>query len=342
MPEMPAAPPVLPHGGSGHDFLGRYYPDAPRPWLELSTGINPWPYPVASISNAAWHTLPSPSLYRACSEAAAQYLGVDPRNIALLPGSQAAISLLPTLFEPTSVVILDPTYGEHRLAWERTGHSVRLVGDDEIFDGDAEIILLTNPNNPDGRFWARADVQRLAEAQSAKGKWLVLDEAFADVMPSISAAELCADSQAIVLRSFGKFFGLGGSRLGLVVAQEMIARRLEDVIGPWAVSGPALEIGARAYLDTAWHLQARERLGDAAQRLKDLLARYGLAYVGGTDLFLLFEHRHAAELFHTLCAHGLYVRRFAAHPNWLRFGLLPDDAAHARLDAALADWAAQT
>ncbi|MEI9997545.1 MAG: threonine-phosphate decarboxylase CobD [Rhizomicrobium sp.] len=340
MTETRPAPPVLPHGGSGCDFLDAYYPNAPQPWLDLSTGINPWPYPHQPVSDAAWHRLPSPSLNRECAEATASYLGVAPQNIALLPGSQSAISLLPTLFKPTSVSILDPTYGEHRPSWELAGHKVRDVDADLIAAEDTDILLLTNPNNPNGRFWTGDEIQRLAAARSRKGQWLIVDEAFADVMPSTSAAALCARNRTIVLRSFGKFFGLAGLRLGVVVAQETFARRLEALIGPWAVSGPALEVGARAYRDVAWHTDTRERLASAASRLKGLLTRHGLTYVGGTDLFLLFGHPRAAELFHALCTHGLYVRRFAAHPNWLRFGLLPDDAAHARLDAALLAWTA--
>ncbi len=332
--------PVLPHGGSGRDFLGAYYPKAPQPWLDLSTGINPWPYPHGQTSDAAWHTLPSPGLNRDCAEAAAHYLGVAPQTIALLPGSQAAISLLPTLFAPTTVAILEPTYGEHRLSWERAGHRVQAVGADSVATANAEIVVLTNPNNPDGRLWTRRELLDLVRQRSAQSQWLIVDEAFADVAPSVSIAAACDTNRVIVLRSFGKFFGLAGARLGLVVAAPAFVKRLEDVIGPWAVSGPALEIGARAYRDTAWQAKTHQRLATAAERLRALLIGHGLRHVGGTDLFLLVEHRRAALLFHTLCERGLYVRRFAAQPDWLRFGLPPDDAAHARLDVALAAWAA--
>jgi cobalamin biosynthesis protein CobC len=327
---MPVAP-TLVHGGSGPDFLEQYFPGAPKPWLDLSTGINPWAYPHDGVPEAAWTTLPAPSLMRDCRESAASYFGVPPDNLAILPGSQAAISLAPRLFSPRRVAVLTPTYGEHAQCCRHAGHDVAPVTWDRIGDADEDILVVTNPNNPDGRTWSRAELTSIIARRGAR--WTVIDEAFADVEPALSVGAL---PHAIVLRSFGKFFGLAGVRLGFAIAPLEIVGRLEQMIGPWAVSGPALAIGARAYRDTAWQQATRAKLTASTRRLRNLLERHGLTRVGGCDLFSLYEHRHADRLFHELCESGIYVRRFADNPHWLRFGLPPDDDALARLERVVA------
>jgi cobalamin biosynthesis protein CobC len=323
------------HGGSGEDFLRQYYPGAATPWRDLSTGINPHAYPRAQISAAALQKLPSPSLMALCRTAAVDYFGVPAKNLAVLPGSQAAISLLPELFEHIQVAVVEPGYSEHVASWKAAGHDVTVI--DNVQDANADILVLTNPNNPDGKVWNKEELLAICAARSARGQWLVIDEAFADLTPEISLAGSAGN--LVIFRSFGKFFGLGGVRLGFAIAPPALARKLEDSIGPWAVSGAALEIGARAYADRGWQVQTRHRLSDAARRLRALLNRYGLGDAGGTDLFLLTDHTRAAELFDRLCIGGIYVRRFVDHPRWLRFGLPGDEAGFLRLEECLRAWA---
>ncbi len=328
--------PIAPHGGSGLEFLARHFPHAPRPWIDLSTGINPWAYPYDGGSRESWEKLPSPTLYRNCRAAAADYFGVAPENVAILPGSQAAISLLPHLFPRTSVAVSEPTYGEHRKCWEAAGHKVEAVG----YGHEADILVVTNPNNPDGRTFSREELQR-ALANRARGHWLVVDEAFVDVCPERSVADICPSNNLAVFRSFGKFFGLAGVRLGFLIARQSLVEQLETMIGPWAVAGPALEIGARAYADLSWQESTRCRLKQAMRELHGILGRHGLNILGGTDLFVLVEHQRAASLFDELGRNGIYVRRFADSDHWLRFGLPSDAAVANRLEHALIKWARQ-
>jgi cobalamin biosynthetic protein CobC len=142
-----------------------------------------------------------------------------------------------------------------------------------------------------------------------------------------------------VFRSFGKFFGLAGIRLGFLVARNSLVEQLEAMLGPWAVAGPALEVGARAYADQPWQEDTRHQLKQAMHALHDVLRQHGLNIVGGTDLFALVEHRRAPALFDELCRNGIYARRFADRKSWLRFGLPADAAAASRLDYALTRWA---
>jgi cobalamin biosynthetic protein CobC len=325
------------HGGSGLDALARSHPDAPRPWIDLSTGINPFPYPVGGLDPAVWTALPSPSAEAACRAAIAACLGADAGRIALLPGSQAGISLLPALFPPAGVDVVEPTYNEHAAAWRRAGHAVVAIPAAEAHGSQADILVLTNPNNPDGAAMTAAEVVAMARVRTAADRWLVVDEAFADLEPALSAAGAGDGLNLVVLRSFGKFFGLAGLRLGAAVGPHAVTDLLSGAIGPWAVSGPALAIGARAYADLAWQQVTRERLSAHMSRLRLALAPVA-DIVGGTALFVLVSCPGAAALFDILAKGGFYVRRFRRNPRWLRFGLPPDEASFARLETLLAAW----
>ncbi|MGZ9107057.1 MAG: aminotransferase class I/II-fold pyridoxal phosphate-dependent enzyme [Rhodoplanes sp.] len=139
----------------------------------------------------------------------------------------------------------------------------------------------------------------------------------------------------VVLRSFGKFFGLAGLRLGFAIAAPDIAARLRASLGPWAVSGPAIAIGETALADSAWIAAMQRKLAQLAQRLDALLISAGLDIVGGTSLFRLAQTPAAAAVYERLGRRGLLVRRFAEHPTWLRFGLPGDEAAWERFARAL-------
>jgi cobalamin biosynthetic protein CobC len=239
------------------------------------------------------------------------------------------------LVAPGHAALLGPTYAEHARAAALGGHAVREVRDlDDLADADLAIIV--NPNNPDGRIVPRADLIALARARPAHGGLLVIDEAFVDV--DSPDASLCADverGRIVVLRSFGKFFGLAGLRLGFAIAAPAVAARLRAQLGPWAVSGAAIAIGEIALADNAWIAATRARVAEEAARLDLLLRDRGLPVVGGTSLFRLVRTPHAAALYNQMGRAGVLVRRFAEHPHWLRFGLPPDEPAWSRLTEAL-------
>jgi cobalamin biosynthetic protein CobC len=204
----------------------------------------------------------------------------------------------------------------------------------------ADLAIVTNPNNPDGRLFDKDALMAVAQKLAARGGLLVVDEAFMDVGPKNASlnASLAADvarGNIVVLRSFGKFFGLAGLRLGFAIAAPPLAQRVSALLGPWAVSGPALAIGAQALADAAWIDATRTRLAEAAKRLDAVLVGAGLDIVGGTTLFRLAQSHAAAGLFHHLGCAGVFVRRFPDRPQWLRFGLPAAEPDWQRLERAI-------
>ena len=322
------------HGGD-IDAVRRMFPQAPEPWIDLSTGINPYAYPFDLPSAEAWQRLPQTSADAAARLAAAQRYGAaDPVTIVAAPGSQALIQIVPRLIEATDVAVIGPTYAEHAAAWGRWGHRVRTVR--SLADiGDTRAVVVVNPDNPTGRIVAPDELSRLADGLAQRRGLLVVDEAFADFAAADVSIVPRLPPATVVLRSFGKAYGLAGARLGFAVAHAELAKRLRLELGPWAVSGPALDIGAAALRDTQWIEAMRERLTQDCRRIDVLLATHGLAAVGGTHLFRLVAHARAGDIADALAGDGIHVRRFIEQPNWLRFGLAGSPAAWERLEASL-------
>lgn len=337
-------PPARPdfHGGDLADAVARgQHADAgTSDWLDLSSGINPNAYPLPEIPAEVWTRLPGREDMERLQSAAAQYYGApDEAGIVAGPGSQALIQVLPACLPELEISIVGPAYSGHAAAWEAAGRMTRerdtLAGCDP-----AGVAVVVNPNNPDGRTTAREDLIAFADEATRSGGWLVVDEAFCDLVPSLSVAPHCCARNLIALRSFGKFFGLAGLRLGVAIVPPDLAERLAKRLGPWALSGPALKVGAQALLDTPWQEQQRNDLQSSAGRLDACLAAHRLKVAGGTALFRLVETPRATALFDHLLEHRIYVRQFPEHPRWLRFGLPGAQADWQRLEAALRDFAA--
>jgi cobalamin biosynthesis protein CobC len=332
-----AAP--IQHGGD----LGAarlLFPGAPEPFIDLSTGINPYPYPIPPLGPDLFTRLPQEAaLGRLAAIAAQAYGAPSAAHVVPAPGTQILLSLVAALVQPGRAAVLGPTYAEHVRAAARSGHRVEEVADVAGLR-DVDLAVVVNPNNPDGRIVAREALLACAGGLPAPGL-LVVDEAFMDVGPggaSLAGASLAQDvgrGNIVVLRSFGKFFGLAGLRLGFALADPVIAARLRAGLGPWAVAGPALAVGAAALSDGSWAATTRARLAQAALRLDQVLADAGLDLVGGTSLFRLVRTEAAPALFHQLGCAGILVRRFADQAQWLRFGLPASEPEWQRLAAAM-------
>lgn len=317
------------HGGNLDDARAAF-PDAPEPWIDLSTGINPVPYPIGDLPERVWTRLPGPGELDALLAVAAQAYGMERDRIAAAPGTQALIQLLPRLLGARQVAILGPTYSEHARAFAAAGAEVATEGELEGLAG-ADVAVVVNPNNPDG--WT-ARPPELADLARRVGH-LVVDEAFVDVMPDVSLTRVGLPENVTVLRSFGKSYGLAGLRLGFAMGSHRIVREIEAALGPWAVSGPAIEIGRLALADRGWLDAATLRLQADAARLDRLLAAAGLRVIGGTPLFRLAETADARRVFTRLASAGILVRPFGYAADWLRFGLPGGDTAWTRLQEAL-------
>ena len=325
---------MLEHGGRLRK-AALQYGIAQEDWLDLSSGLAPWPWPIPPIPLRAWARLPETD--DGLEQAACDYYGAA--QVLPVPGSQAAIQLLPRLRRAGKVGVLSPCYAEHAEAWRRAGYIVREVLEQEVdfFLDSLDVLVVVNPNNPTG---LSLTPQRLLDWHARlaqRGGWLVVDEAFMDNTPELSLAAESGRSGLIVLRSFGKFFGLAGVRLGFVLAERKLLKLLAEQVGPWAVSGPTRELGQVCLRDSAGHTYQRQRCEDASQRLFRLLEQYGLRPQGGCALFQWLISAHAEQLHEFMAQRGILLRLFV-HDSSLRFGLPGTDADWLRLEQALTAW----
>jgi cobalamin biosynthetic protein CobC len=290
-------------------------------WLDLSTGINPVGYPVPAIPAQIWQRLPMDD--DGLLDAARNYYSCQ--HIMATAGSQAALQVLPTLRKPCVVAVLDPMYKEHAHAWRSHGHEVRTFTglQDEAALNSADVVLLCNPNNPSAAKFDPTDLLDLHTTLQKRGGWLIVDEAFIDCTPQQSIGQFTHLDGLFVLRSLGKFFGLAGLRVGFLLAQQAQLNRVQQVIGPWSISGASRYVTKLALADLAWQQTTRARLKTDSQRLATLLQTYGLNPDNGTMLFQLVHTPHFEKLHQHFAEQGIWVRLFK-ELGALRFGLPPD------------------
>lgn len=300
-----------------------------RDWIDLSTGINPRPWPGVTGLDFDWQRLPEPEALTALEATAASCFGVDPRHVCAVPGSEIGLRLVGALIGGAA---------QHIVPGYRT-HGAMIAGSTAIERGAArgggDTLILANPNNPDGH---AIDAAAMIDLLAERGRWRLVDEAFADPDPATSIAAAVGDDQKLVVfRSFGKFFGLAGVRLGFVIAPQALIAALRDRLGAWPLSAAAIAIGRAAYADNDWITATRDRLPREVAALDAVLIRRGFRPIGACPLFRLIAVDDAHALFERLARRAILTRPFADQPRWLRIGLPADSNALARLDAALAD-----
>ncbi|SFV09852.1 threonine-phosphate decarboxylase CobD [Bradyrhizobium arachidis] len=317
------------HGGN-LDLAQQRFGGRAEDWIDLSTGINRLPYPVGEVSARAWSALPSRAEIEALHQAARHAYRTSAPLVAM-GGAQAAIQLLPQLGAPGCARILAPTYNEYAGVLSAAGWDVHEVGELDALAG-ADLAIVVNPNNPDGRTFAPKDLLALLPRVGR----LIVDESFVDAVPHLSLAPEADRPGLLILRSFGKFYGLAGLRLGFAIGNAADIAKLAAMSGPWPISGAAIAIGGRALRDDAWAEATSARLGRDCVRLDEMVQGQGWRLIGGASLFRLYETSDALAAQEKLARRQIWSRVFAKEPTWLRLGLPGVEAEWTRLAEVLA------
>lgn len=322
------------HGGA-LEYMRLTFSDAPEPWIDLSTGINPWPWPVKAPDLRGLNHLPTAQAFHACQAAMAQAFGAPFEYVLPAPGSEILIRLLPTLIKAKTVAVLNPSYGDHARSWRMAGAQVIETSNPLSFADSVDVVVVCNPNNPDGRRFQVDDLKQARAALSARGGWLIIDEAYADIVPALSLAAKSGEDGLIILRSIGKVYGIAGLRLGALIAPQPIIKAMSERLGVWSLSELILSIGTQVYSDSEWLAHTKSKLSKARKRLDTILISSGLTVSGGTDLYRFVETENAHQLWEHLAQQAIYVRRFEGLDSNLRIGLPVDLASETRLTLAL-------
>jgi len=326
----------LSHGGELEKFSNQYG-IAVDQWLDLSTGISPYCYPIPSVPIRIWQRLPEQT--DAFRQAVTDYYKIS--NWLACSGTQSAIQVLPKLWfnkcnKPSQIWLPRVGYKEHEHAWRSYLNSViqyeNLPEANDLTQNC--VVVVINPNNPTGQVYQKQVLLNLANNLKEKNGLLVIDEAFIDCEQEEIFFKQADDfTNLIILRSMGKFFGLAGLRVGFVLSNQEWLSDFENVLGIWSVTGPSLYIAERALKDVEWQKMQKQRLFEQGNKLTLLLKDIFDTNVNGTSLFKSFKSKCAVDIHHQLCKHGVLVR-LCDEKDRLRFGI-PDNAGFERISSIM-------
>jgi cobalamin biosynthetic protein CobC len=327
------------HGGQ-LEKIKRAYPDQRLPWIDLSTGISPYAYAVSDNLVRTIDLKSLPQGHNCLTHAAYEYYGTQ--QLSVIPGSMWAIQMLPVIRKLTandqrSVLIPKQGFNEHQKAWAGQGYNIetydRLPTHDQLNRVQACIVI--NPNNPTGSLIEMAELTAILNILSASNGWLIVDEAFIDPYQNIeySMASQASKEGLIVLRSFGKFFGLAGLRLGAILANNEIQTQVSLMLNNWSLSNVAQAIGRQAWLDKAWQAETKDKLIISGERLQTLFTKLNYDAVG-TVFFQTLYTANAKEFYRYLLSKGIYTRLLDKQDG-LRIGLPDSEPQWERLELVI-------
>ena len=325
------------HGGDLVAASERYG-IAVEQWIDLSTGLNPRPYPVGELAADVFSALPY--LRPAFLQQAERYY--QQADFLAIAGTQQVIQLLPECLPPLPFLVPQYGYREYADCWLRAGRQLDFYPslckqeaeqaiDHALATNNARHLLLINPNNPTGLKFSTQQILKWAQCL-CENAYLIVDEAFMDVTPEQSLLTVELPNNVVVLRSFGKFFGLAGVRLGFVFAHHSMLARLSQGCGLWHINGPAQAIAIKALADRDWQVQTRQWLLQSSRLTQSLFAplfaKHAVRTVSTALFFsVVLEKQFAVGVYDFFASRGLLLR---LHPldgpnKLLRIGLIDGD-----------------
>ena len=307
---------MIEHGGN-LDWAIKNFGGEKKEWIDLSTGINPNSYPLETIQSSEFQALPTQSDIKNLVQIAREYYKTN-ADITAVSGVQTAINIFPYLFSRGNVSIIEPTYNEYKNAFSNANWKVNIFKNLNNLQG-SNLAIICNPNNPDGKIISKEQLIDL----STKVGFLIIDESFMDLYPNQSLSEEITKDKKniIVLKSFGKFFGLAGVRLGFILSSKKIAKHIEKFLGPWQISNLAIIAGVKALKDKLWISKNIESLKTNSSILDNLADSINLKLLGGTYLYRLYETSNSLELQNKFATKMIWTRTFSYSKHWIRLGL---------------------
>lgn len=322
------------HGGNIHEAIKRYGLEGKR-FIDFSSNVNPLG-PSRAATRAAKKGLalidryPDPDMTE-LRKAIARYFGIKPGHVMCGNGANELIHLIPRVFRPKKVLVPMPTFTEYAAAVEEAGGRVvpLRLNEREGFRIDPlemafalkgmDMAFLSNPNNPTGLLMTKAEMAELMAHSLQYGVRLVVDETFMDFMESESMVKQAVEaSQLICLRSFAKFFGMPGLRIGYAVSDEATIAALRAGQEPWTVNVPA-EHAAIAALNDWGHIKKTRKVieKERGRLLSDLRLLPGVEPFpcAANFIFMKVGSFDAPLLAQKLGLRGLLVRDCSSFPG---------------------------
>jgi histidinol-phosphate aminotransferase len=262
-------------------------------------------------------------------EKLARRLSILPHHIILGNGSNEIFELAARTFLQggEEVLLPDPTFAYYRIAAQSQG--ARLISvplrDFKIdlsrmagkVNSKTKLIFLSNPNNPTGTIFTRSEFNRFLSHLPSQVV-VVVDEAYGEYVTAPdyprSQVYLQGERWVITTKTFSKFYGLAGLRIGYGIARKELIKQLEKVRQPFSVNLLA-QMAAEAALGDEGHREATARVNrEGKQFLCGELTRLGISSVPSEANFILIHcGPHAPQVMERFMREGIVVRGMAGY-----------------------------
>lgn len=260
---------------------------------------------------------------RRLRQALSTYLGVSPDWIVAGNGSDELIDMLTRMFvgPGDNVIIPAPTFGMYAVSAEVNGGEAVAVARDQRFEIDVEGVKLAvngrtkgiffaSPNNPTGNVATESQIRGLLDV----GVLVVVDETYHEFCGHTVLPLVEAYPNLVVLRTFSKWAGLAGLRIGLGVMHPEVAQTMMSMKPPYNVN-LAAEVALLASLEDRTGLLARvQAIVAERERMMGLLQQIpGLRPWPSQANFILCQlpEGRGKEVFEGLCRKGIFLRYFS-------------------------------
>ncbi len=266
------------HGGNIYAASRSLDSNGEAVWLDYSANINPLglaPSVRLAMTKALDSVIHYPDVEAyALKQALSRVYYISPDLITVGNGAVELLYVLCHTLRPGKVLVMAPTFGEYERAacaagakvvyhflpanQDFTVKSAALI--DQMRAVQPDIVFLCNPNNPTGSLLKVADIVQIVEAAAAMKAIVVVDESFLDflVLAEWTCQPLLSQySNLIIAHSLTKFYAIPGLRLGFMLGNESITRKLHDGKDPWNVNSIAQAAGIAALADHSYAEQSR-------------------------------------------------------------------------------------
>lgn len=180
--------------------------------------------------------------------------------------------------------------------------------------------MLCNPNNPLGVRLETAQLRVLVEACIRQDKPVIVDECYFEYLQQSCLDTFSGVRQLFVLRSFSKFFGLAGLRLGYVVTQPESVRELMKVRGPWDINHVAVKAALYCLRNQDDLRRAHASLNQIKAEIIAVCRAHGIVAYGSDTHFLLLQDHDDGRLARAFAQNAVRVSDCSRYPH--SFGLL--------------------
>jgi len=303
-----------------------YRPPAADPRIRLKLDANEGRPPSAATLNRAFmglqgaaHRYATP---RRLEAILAEAHGVDPEQVLVAPGGDEAIDRVCRVFlEPgRRMVATTPSFEMIAHSGRSAGATVTTI---EWWDGPfpvtaalgiasgAAVLSIVSPNNPTGSTIAPADL--IALSRGLPDTLLLVDLAYTEYAKTDLTPLALSLPNAVVIRTFSKFYGLAALRVGYAVGPEPAIRAMRAIGGPYPVAAFSLAAAEACLTQPDPAVVAAAQLVTVERaHLADFLQGRGFICPPSSGNFVLAQHQRAAAIHESLLEHGVSVRRFSA------------------------------